>query len=538
MAQAWSGLGTPLKAHRTGELILCLEGPTPSLPKIKSVSLEDLANLSQGEKKRDFGRRLLLVKTPSNHLANQLAEDLINHPSVQWISPNYIAPGDPRESTALEFNDPLYKDQVHHQIIESAKAFTLTRGSKDVIVALTDDGLDYPHPDLLGTLWHNPIELENGVDDDGNGLIDDLIGWDFSSDSNSILPNAGEGHGTHLAGIIVAQENNGEGVVGVAPGVTLMPIKFYGGPNSWTSAIVAKSFDYAIKNGAKIITTSYGTDFFDGDQVYQEMVEYAFSKQVILFNSAGNNRQENPKRLKNDLVLFVSATTTLDKVDRKTSFSNFGYGVDIAAPGEQIYSTYIGGSYRAESGTSMATPIAASVAALIWSYYPQYRFDQVIARLLATSDEINGLNSRYAYKLGVGRVNSYRALSEEVPAPQVFGLEGISANSKTKRLQSISLLLKNTLTSGPNSGANHPEAFSLINLATGEQVAFTSQSFHRLLSNKIDFYFAPLPVGKYQFIARAQYLADPFGQERDGNGDGLGGDDFILPLEVTSSYSY
>ena len=545
LAQASWHFGVPLKPHRPGELILCLQGISPTLPKSKTISLEPLASLSTHQNNKSLAneRRMVLIKTSSDQEASQLAQTLALHPSVQWISPNFMVTTDPRESDVADFNDPLYKDQVHHRIMKSAEAFTLTRGSKDVIVALTDDGAEYTHPDLLGALWQNPDEIENSEDDDGNGLVDDLLGWDFSSDLNSILPHPEQGHGTHLAGIISAQENNGEGVVGAAPGITLLPIKFYGGPNSWTSAVVAKSFDYAIKKGARIISTSYGTDWFDGDLVYQEIVNYAATQGVILFNSAGNNRQENPARLKNDLVLFVSATNTLDNIDRKTGFSNYGYGVDIAAPGEQIYSTYLGGSYRAESGTSMATPLAASVAALIWSYYPDYNYQQVIARLLATSDAIDSINSRYAFKVGVGRINSWRALSEEVPPPQFRGLEGVSANSKIKKTNTLRLILKNTLLSssvdsGANSGVNHPQAFELKNLTTGVVIPFESQSFHQLLSNKIDFTFPTLPVGKYQFTAHALHLIDPFGQSLDGNGDGIEGDDFILPFEVANSYSY
>lgn len=526
-------LGAPLLPHQPLQLIVKVEGEFPLAKGIKSEVL-----FTDKSKRQINGQQLLLLNFPNNEALEQFSHELEGNDSVLWVQPNYVVPEDPRERVEISWNDPLAKDQVHHQLMQTEKAFELTRGSKDVVLALTDDGIEYTHSDLQGNLWMNPDELENGIDDDGNGLIDDIRGWDFSSDDNSILPEVDGGHGTHLAGIILAQENNGEGVVGAAPGITLMPLKFYGGPNSFTSAIVAKTFAYAMEKGAKIISTSYGTDWFVGDRVYEEMVEYAYAQGVILFHSAGNNRQENPPRLTNDLIVFVAATNTLNKVDRKTSFSNYGYGVDIAAPGEAIYSTYLGNSYRAESGTSMATPLAASTAALIWSYYPDYNFKQVIARLLATTDSIDEQNTNFRYKMGVGRVNSWRALSEEVPPPVLKGIEGLEFNPKLKKPTSLRLILKNILESDAQSGVNHPEAFELTNDKTGEKIPFTSRSFHQLLSNKIDFNFATLSVGHYTFRARAKYLVDPFGHELDGNGDGIEGDDYILPFEVISSYSY
>ncbi len=335
------------------------------------------------------------------------------------MGPNYQYIGDPRESTPIRSDDPLIKDQDHHKIIKSKKAWESHGiGKSNIVVAVTDDGVSLIHDDLKDAIWKNSKEIAgNGIDDDNNGYIDDVNGWDFSDDDND--PNGGS-HGTHVAGIIGATINNGSGGSGIAPGVKIMPIRWYGGSNSWTSELISKSYLYALNNGANIINTSYNIDGFVNDQVYRELVKVIKEEGVILFNSAGNGNRKDPPRGKIEEIVLVAALDSdmsKKKVDSRAYFSNYGKGIDIAAPGHPVYATTLNGKYGDMSGTSMASPAAAAVAALIWSHNKDLTRDQVLAKLYAGVDNIDDKNPKYIGQLGSGRINSFKALNASGKKP-------------------------------------------------------------------------------------------------------------------------
>jgi thermitase len=332
------------------------------------------------------------------------------------VHPNYTYFGNFMETAS---NDPMLSEQFHHTQISTFNAWTTTRGDQDLIVAVTDNEFELDHDDLKNQWWKNEAEIEgNGIDDDGNGYIDDIYGWDFMGEDNNTDVTNGVTHGTHVAGIIAAEANNGIGIAGVAPNVKVMPLRWYGNERSWTSAIVAETYRYAVDNGAKIINTSYNIDYLVDDQVYLDAVKYVNSKGAIIFNSAGNNSKKNPPRQKvEDIVLVCSVKSKDDrKVDRKSSFSNYGTGIDICAPGDPVYSA-VQGRYEGKSrygkleGTSMAAPVAAGVAALIWSHNPNFSRQEVIAKLLESADNIDEVNKkRFRGLLGAGRVNASKAM--------------------------------------------------------------------------------------------------------------------------------
>lgn len=518
-------LGAPLISHESNEIIVSLNSSTEIFNTRSGSNL--ILSYKKSPNTRSSYTSLIKYSFNTKIEAEQAAEAFLEDSSVNWVQPNYIYEGDPREQLS-EIFDPLFKDQKHHNLMQNTEAWKLVDIDKTVVVALTDDGVEITHEDLKNSIWQNEKEIpNNNIDDDQNGFIDDYNGWNFSDDNNDVSPK-GEGHGTHLAGIISAEKNE-IGVVGSAPGIKVMPIRFFGGVNGWNSEVVAKSYVYAIKNGAKIINTSYSTDYFVADKVFLEAVSYAKLKNVIVFNSAGNSKQENPKRLKMTDIVFVSSTNTDKNYDRKSSYSNFGYEVDISAPGQNIWSTYLNDSYRSQSGTSMACPNAVSVAALIWSKFPTYSREQVIARLIGTADDINSKNSRYRYKLGSGRVNSFRAVTEVMGPPQVVGLEKINNGDQLKILNSIKLILKNTLLP---EGINKDDTFSLRNIDTDEPVPFNSSTYHHLLGNAINISFAKLKSGNYQFKANSKNMIDPFGSHLDGNKDGVAGDDFVVNFSI------
>ncbi|MBT4793482.1 MAG: S8 family serine peptidase [Halobacteriovoraceae bacterium] len=358
--------------------------------------------------KRVLGKNLYLLKdTTQKSLAK-----------YKYAYPNYQYFGDYKDVESNRPNDINFEKQFHHQMVKTTVAWNTTSGDEKIIVAVTDNEFQIDHKDLESSWWKNQDEIaNNGIDDDGNGYIDDVVGWDFFNNDNNVVDPTQSTHGTHVSGIIAATANNKSGGVGVAPGVKVMPLKWYGEDGSWTSAIISETYHYAVDNGAKIITTSYNVDGFVDDQAYLAAIKYIRSHDVIIFNSAGNAGQKNPPRQKiKELVLVCSVKSGNEKKqDKKSSFSNYGTGIDICAPGDPVYapikwSTGTQDHYGELSGTSMAAPVAAAVAALIWSAHPNFTDEEVIQKLYDSADNIDKRNFWYKKKLGAGRVNAAKAV--------------------------------------------------------------------------------------------------------------------------------
>jgi serine protease len=368
-------------------------------------------------KTRKNFKSILETKTHSI-LKVSSVKGLKNNEDILWVQPNYEYIGNAMEAAP---NDPMFSKQLHLKIMKAEQAWDITPGSAEVIVAVTDNGFHLEHDDLKNSYWKNKNEIpDNGIDDDNNGYIDDYEAWNFSENNNDPR-STGNSHGTHVTGIIAAETNNGIGIAGTAPGVKVMPIKFYG-EGRWTSEVVASSYIYAVNNGAKIITTSYNIDGFVNDQVYLDVIKFVRDNEVLLFNSAGNGNKNNPPRIKyNKQVVLVCSTRSNPKkptkVDVISKFSNHGTGIQICAPGDPILSTvngeYLNASrYGEMSGTSMAAPNAAAVAALIWSKYPNFTAKEVLNKLYKTADNLDSRNRRHRGMMGAGRVNALRALTE------------------------------------------------------------------------------------------------------------------------------
>lgn len=281
-----------------------------------------------------------------------------------------------------------------------------------VTVAVCDDGVDYAHPDLAANVWQNPGEIAgNGIDDDSNGYIDDTRGWDFAANDNNPTPGGSDSHGTHVAGTVGAVTNNGIGVAGTSPNVRLMCMRMYSGQASWMSALI-QSIDYARQNGAKVITVSYNIDGYT--QLLVEAIQRAGNDDVVYCNSAGNNSQ-NIDTLRGAIrnvttnVVFVAS---IDRTDTRSSFSNFGTTVEIAAPGSDIMSTLPGANYGNNSGTSMATPHMAGAVATVRAKYPALTARQALDRLIGTADHpptLSGING--------GRLNLSAAMDDDAINP-------------------------------------------------------------------------------------------------------------------------
>ena len=312
-------------------------------------------------------------------------------------------------------NDSLFGSLWGMSNIKAPEAWNISQGSDDVVVAVLDTGIDYNHPDLAANSWINGDEIaESGQDNDGNGYVDDRRGWDFyNNDSN---PYDDHGHGTHCAGTIGAVGNNNLGVAGVSWRVKLMPVKFLASNGAGTTFGAIAAIDYASENGADIINASFGGSF--KSDAMEAAIARARDRGVLFVAAAGNSASNNdskpqyPANYDVDNIISVAATDSSDKL---TFFSNYGaLTVDIAAPGLQILSTLPGGGYGYMSGTSMAAPHVAGLAALYKGLNPSASYQEIKNAILSTVDPISALQGKMLYG---GRINALRTLGSDGSAP-------------------------------------------------------------------------------------------------------------------------
>ncbi|MDI3504038.1 MAG: serine protease [Candidatus Cloacimonadota bacterium] len=331
-------------------------------------------------------------------------------------------------------DDPMLPQQYIHPLLQSFEAWDYVTGSHDVVVAITDSGVKWNHPDLMGNIWINPyespgmsIDWENGLilggdgidAGEGGGKVDDLVGWDFvENDNNPIQPWENNDHGTHVAGCAGAVGNNAIGVVGTSPNVSILACK--GAPSNANSSGVQYAYDqilYAGQLGADIINASWGGV---GSGTYpNSIVDYVTNLGATVVAAAGNENMEHSSSYQDypadcNNSLNVAAT---NHSDIKAGFSDYGEPIDICAPGDNILSTVIADNgYASYGGTSMASPVTAGVAALVKSLHPEMSSLDLRNRLMMTADPIDDINSSYAGLLGAGRINAFTAtMYDKIP---------------------------------------------------------------------------------------------------------------------------
>jgi len=346
-----------------------------------------------------------LAVPPGQELA--IVEGMRRDPSVEYAEPDY------RASVAIIPSDPRWDNQWAPAKIGAPAAWEITTGNAEIIIAVLDTGVKLDHPDLAAKIWTNPGEIPaNGLDDDQNGKVDDVHGWHFyhQCSGSDCLPSEDNdlrddnGHGTHVAGVAAAETDNEVGIAGMSWGAQLMPVKVldeYG--EGWYSDVIA-GIVYATDNGADIINLSLGGEA--SSQALQEAVDYSHAKGVLLIAATGNSGGPVFYPAACDHVLSVGAT---DVDDRRPAFSNHGPEVDVAAPGVEIYSTWpwLNG-YWYQSGTSVAAPHVAGLAALIWSVRPDLANDEVAQVTSQTARDLGtpGWDEFY----GWGRIDAYQAI--------------------------------------------------------------------------------------------------------------------------------
>lgn len=306
-------------------------------------------------------------------------------------------------------NDPSYNASTQWNLfqVNAAAAWNISTGSPDIKVAIVDDAVQRNHPDLAASIWVNPNEIpNNGIDDDGNGYVDDVNGWDAADQNNNPNPPANNwDHGTHVAGIAGAATDNGTGVASIGHNLKLIPIK---ATNSATA--VTHGYEgviYAVAAGAEVINMSWGGS--GASQTAQNIITHASNQGIVLVAAAGNDNVSSVFYPAGFSEVIAVASTTHG--DSKSGFSNYGAWIDISAPGSAIYSTVPGNGYQVKQGTSMASPMVAGLAGLMLSLNPGLSPNDIKNCLLSSADNIDAANPSFVGQLGAGRINALAAMN-------------------------------------------------------------------------------------------------------------------------------
>lgn len=434
--------GTTIQVENTlpyvpGEILVKYRSSATATAKTDSQTAHGLT-----AKKEITGIGTTLFKLPQGLDVETAVNQLKDDPRVEYAEPNYYA-----RPTAMP-NDPAFSQQwglnnVGQTVfgvagspgadINAPKAWDLSIGNGNIIVAVIDTGVDIFHPDIRPNLWINPGELaghaslgawqSNGIDDDGNGYVDDIVGWDFYFNSNNPQDESRQfgGHGTHVAGTAAARGNNGTGVTGVSWVARIMALAAMDySTGELPISDLADALVYAERMGAHVINLSLG--LYQDTQTLRSAIN-AVNRAVIVC-AAGNDGTDNdgrphyPSSYPNANLIAVAAT---NQFDQRASFSNYGrFSVDVAAPGDRIYSTYsrvvdVAG-YKFLGGTSMATPMVSGLAVLMRAGNGNLSPVQVISLIKSSVDPLPTLTGRIATG---GRINALRAL-------QAAGVSGSS----------------------------------------------------------------------------------------------------------------
>ena len=444
-----------------------------------------------------------------------LAEELSKLPEVQYAEPWFIQTLSERAFTPP--NDSLYSLQWNLKKINAPAAWDFTQGDSTVVVAIVDSGVELNHPDLQANIWTNPGETGldaqghdkrfNGIDDDGNGYIDDWRGWDLvgaqyetfdpsttKGDNDPSPTGSNNNHGTHVAGIVAAVTNNLIGVASLASKCRILVVKTTADDDTRAGdAYVLAGYQgivYAVNMGAKIINCSWGAA--GGAQTEQDVIDYATQHGSLVVAAAGNDASDgffSPADYRG--TLSVASTGTSDKL---SSYSNYGTNIDVCAPGESILSTLYPHTYAYMSGTSMASPLAASLAALVKVRFPSYTNLQVGEQVRVTCDNIDAQNPAFAGALGQGRIDAYRALT-------VINLPSV-------RLQSYAIV--DSRPAGNGNGV--PESLSVV-CTYRNFLAQTSPSALILMTSDSPYLVvtqARFPVGSLRTLDSTSNQSAPF----------------------------
>lgn len=359
---------------------------------------------ARGHTRKQFRAiRASVVRSRPGFGLKGLRKRLLRSPRVRYVERDPIA-------GILEApNDPFYGSQYSENgSIPTAATDAWNLGTGCPRVAVLDTGVDTDHPDLRDNLYTNGNETpDNGIDDDENGYVDDYHGINLVAGKGDGEDD--NGHGTHVSGIISGRGNNGIGIAGVCWSAQIIPIKFMDSSARGATSDVIDGIEYAIKRGATVVNGSFASS--SKSQALEDEIKHAKDRGVLLVVAAGNHssnidkEKSYPASFTGGNLLVVAASTSTDGL---ASFSNYGKSnVDVAAPGERILTTDIGGRYKAVSGTSMATPMVAGLAALLRTKNPDATFSQIRSAIRGSVDKLPAFSGK---TYSGGRVNLARAL--------------------------------------------------------------------------------------------------------------------------------
>jgi len=386
--------------------------------KIESVSglyaIDDLDGVTADEVAGEYRRMSDLVVYAEPVMEISLDDPAVSplRRAVRTGARSDAYPNDPEFSEQWALNNTGKQGGKENADISALKAWEKTQGSGEIVVAVLDTGVDYTHPDLTENMWIRPEKVPPYYDDE-LGAVDDVHGFD--AETNTPDPMDDNGHGTHVAGIIGAEGDNGEGIAGINWKVKILPLKFLGRGGFGSTKNAIEAINYAIdrkKNGVniRVINASWGST--QRSRALEDAIRAAGDAGILFVAAAGNNGTDNdrsPHYPSNYDLQNVISVAALDRNDNLANFSNFGLKtVHIAAPGREILSTWLGNVYREASGTSMAAPQVAGVAALILAAEPDLTLPELRKRLLKSVDKIDGLKDKIA---SGGRVNAAAALA-------------------------------------------------------------------------------------------------------------------------------
>ncbi|MHB8077641.1 MAG: S8 family serine peptidase [Candidatus Krumholzibacteriia bacterium] len=422
----------PGHAYVPGEVIIKFRAGATTAQ--KSSLLGEL----RGKRLREFRG----IRAEQRRLAGMTVAEAIaryaDDPRVEYIEPNYVltldtTPDDPR------FPDLWGLDNTGQTVpggvagapgadIDAPGAWSVFTGSNDVVVCVIDTGVNYNHEDLAANAWVNPGEIAgNGIDDDGNGFIDDIHGWDFVNNDND--PMDDNGHGSHCSGTIGAVGNNGIGVTGVNWQVRIMAAKFLDAGGTGSTADAIACVEYATRMGADVLNNSWGGGPYD--PAMADAIQFAYDAGIFFVAAAGNSGDDNdvtphyPSNYTNPNVISVMATDQFDNPVNEPGWWATCYGdttVDIAAPGLYVWSTVLGNDYASYSGTSMATPHVSGALALLRGRFPDITVDAGKRLLLGVGRDV--LPSLAGRCVSGARLNLLKLISDPdtIPPGQVADL--------------------------------------------------------------------------------------------------------------------
>lgn len=399
---------------------------TPADIEVKSL-IDEVLLKKLGDENSSLAN-IFVVNLPPQADLDELIRNLTESSNIEYAQLNHTLKVDHFNSTP---DDSLFAQQYSLSLLRASQAWEITTGASEVLIAVIDTGVQQDHPDLINALWINRAEdlnLDgradssdyNGIDDDNNGFIDDVAGWDFTDAPN--FPDGGDyrgrdndprdenGHGTSVSGLIAATAGNSIGIAGLAYGCRVMNLRAGTSQGLLEEDDVASAILYAVAMGAKVINMSFGDVL--ASPMLRDVIAFAHSRNVVLVASAGNdasNQPHYPSGYSESIAVGAS-----DNFDRLALFSNYGATIDVVAPGVDLWTTALNSRYRLFSGTSAAAPLVSALAALMISNDPQLDNETVRSRLQASANDLGdrGFDSFF----GAGRIDATAALQIRLAA--------------------------------------------------------------------------------------------------------------------------